>query len=98
MKKTLPMIKPLVFACSIALAACSSGGGSGDGEIAPTAITGIAEAPNGVIAQFENNKSYLVAAVEYVFPGAMAGITGLLPVTGATVELIRIDDDGNQVG
>ena len=51
-----------------------------------------------MIAQFENNKSYLVAAVEYVFPGAMAGITGLLPVTGATVELIRIDDDGNQVG
>ena len=26
MKKTLPMIKPLVFACSVALAACSSGG------------------------------------------------------------------------
>ncbi len=29
---------------------------------------------------------------------AAAAITGLQPVTGATVELIRIDNDGNQVG
>ena len=97
MKNRLPMIKPLAFACSVALAACSSGGGD---SVAPatTTVTGTAEAPNGVIAQFEQNKSLLVAAVEYAFPAAIAGITGLQPVTGATVELIRIDDDGNQVG
>lgn len=97
MKKRLTMIKPLVFACSVALTAC---GGSSDGTTAttPTTVTGLAEAPGGVIAQFEDNKSYLVAAIEYVFPGAYAGITGLDPVTGATVQLIRIDNDGNQVG
>lgn len=96
MKNYLPMIKPLAFACSVALAACSSGGG--DSAAPVTTVTGTAEAPNGVIAQFEHNKSLLVAAVEYTFPAAIAGITGLQPVTGATVELIRIDDDGNQVG
>ena len=94
MKKPLPIIKPLVFACSVALAACSSGGG---GTPETTTVTGIAEAPNGMIAQFEQNKSMLVATIETIFPGAIAGITGLQPVTGATVELIRIDDDGNQV-
>ena len=96
MKKALPIIKPLVFACSVALAACGSSGGGG--TTTTTTVTGTAEAPGGVIAQFENNKSYLVAAIEYTFPAAIAGITGLQPVTGATVELIRIDDDGNQVG
>jgi len=96
MKKRLPILKPLVFACSVAMAACSSGG---DGTTAAvTTVTGTAEAPNGVIAQLEHDKSFLVAAVEYTFPAAIAGITGLQPVTGATVELIRIDDDGNQVG
>ena len=96
MKNYLPMIKPLAFACSVALAACSSGGGDSTAPV--TTVTGTAEAPNGAIAQFEQNKSFLVAAVEYTFPAAIAGITGLQPVTGATVELIRIDDDGNQVG
>ena len=98
MKKTIPMIKPLVFACSVALTACGGGGGGTATPAVPITVTGTAEAPGGVIAQFENNKSYLVAAIEYTFPAAMAGITGLLPVTGADVELIRIDDDGNQVG
>ncbi|MCK4834590.1 MAG: hypothetical protein KAT12_07420 [Gammaproteobacteria bacterium] len=95
MKNRLPIIKPLVFACSVALAACSSGG---DSVVPATTITGTAEAPQGVIAQLEYNKSFLVAVVEYTFSAAIAGITGLEPVTGATVELIRIDDDGNQVG
>ena len=96
MKNRLPILKPLVFACSVAMAACSSGGGGTTAAV--TTVTGTAEAPNGVIAQLEHDKSFLVAAVEYTFPAAIAGITGLQPVTGATVELIRIDDDGNQVG
>ena len=92
----LPIVKPLVFACSVALAAsCSSGGSS---AVPVTTIEGTAEAPQGVIAQLDYNKSFIVAAVEYTFSAAIAGITGLEPVTGATVELIRIDDDGNQVG
>ena len=91
------IIKPLVLACSIALTACGGGGGGGGGSNTST-ISGLVEAPNGAVAMFESNKSIMVAATEFVFPGAHAGITGLQPVTGATVELIRIDDDGNQVG
>lgn len=90
------IIKPLVLACSIALVACSS-----DDNPAPTStttISGLAEAPNGVVAQFEQDKSLLLAATDLLFPSAHADIIGLQPVGGATVELIRIDDDGNQVG
>ena len=102
MKNRLSMIKALVFACGIALTAfltaCSGSGAESLNLSAPTTVSGIAEAPGGMIAQFEENKSCYVAAIEYVFPGAAAGITGLLPVTGATVQLIRIDDSGVQLG
>jgi len=89
------ILKPLALACAIALTACSSGG---DSAAPVTTITGTAEAPPGGIALLEYNQSFTVAVTEYLFPAAHAGITGLEPVTGATVELIRIDDDGNQVG
>lgn len=93
------IIKILVLACSLALGACSSGGGGGgDAGSATTTISGLVEAPAGMVVQFERSKSVMLAATEFFFPGAHAAITGLQPVTGATVELIRIDDDGNQVG
>jgi hypothetical protein len=91
------IIKPLVLACSIALAACSSSN-DGAGTATTTTISGLAEAPLGVVAQFEHDKPFLFVATEVLFPSAHAEITGLQPVGGATVELIRIDDDGNQVG
>ncbi len=93
-------IKPLVLACSVTLAACNSsdGGGGGGGGAGSQTISGTAEAPGGIVAQLQNNKSVLVAAVDIIFPPAYAAITGLEPVGGATVQLIRIDDDGNQVG
>lgn len=98
MLKPQTALKPLVLACSLALTACSSGGDGGGGGGGTTNISGTAEAPGGMIAQFETNQSVMVALTNFVFPGAHAAITGLQPVTGATVELIRIDDDGNQVG
>lgn len=89
------ILKPVVLACSIALTACSSGD---DSTGAGVTVSGLAEAPGGVIAQFTHDKPILLAATDFLFPPAFAGITGLEPVGGATVELIRIDDDGNQVG
>ncbi len=44
------------------------------------------------------NQSFRYALLEAVFPSVRADITGLQPVGGATVELIRIDDNGVQVG
>ncbi len=94
------LIKALVIAFSFTLFACGGGGGSStpaDTGGTATTITGTAEAPGGTIALFENNKTFTVAAIEYTFPSAIAGITGLQPVTGATVNLIRIDDNGIQI-
>ncbi|MGB5603597.1 MAG: hypothetical protein WBO14_14300 [Gammaproteobacteria bacterium] len=89
-------MKPIALACTLALAACSSGD---DATTATTTtISGLVEAPEGQVAQFESHRSVVLAAADFLFPPAFAGITGLEPVTGATVELIRIDDDGNQVG
>lgn len=85
-----------------ALLLSGCGGSSDSGGTTPaeptTNISGKAEAPGGAVAQFSENKSILVATTELMFTPAYAGITGLQPVTGATVELIRIDDDGNQIG
>ena len=90
------MMKPVALACSLVLAACSSGDDATTGTT--TTISGLAEAPGGVVAQFESNKPVLIAAIDLLFSPAFAGITGLEPVRGAVVELIRIDDDGNQIG
>lgn len=90
-------IKSFVLACSIALAACSSSD-DGPASTTTTTISGLAEAPLGMVAQFENDKPFLLAATDLLLPSAHADIIGLDPVGGATVELIRIDDDGNQVG
>ncbi len=102
MKQTFLVTKLLILACSLTLAACGGGGGSPattpPTPPTPTTITGKAEAPGGVIAQFETGKPILLATIDFILPSVRAGIAGLQPVGGATVELIRIDNDGNQVG
>ncbi len=96
MKSTVSLVKPLILASSVALAACGGGGGGGSSDTG-TEISGKAEAPSGVVAKFEN-KPVIYALADFVFNPAYGAITGLQPVPGATVELIRIDNDGNQVG
>ena len=89
------IIKPLVLACSVALAACS-----GDDAPAPastTTISGLAEAPNGVVAQFEHNKPLLLAATDLLFPSAHADIIGLQPVGGRNGKDADIPADAGQV-
>lgn len=54
-------------------------------------------APSGAVAQFKDF-SLREFVMNLLFADVAAAITGLEPVTGATVDLIRIDDDGNQVG
>lgn len=86
--------------CSVFLSACggsSSSGGDGGGSSSGTNISGMAEAPAGMVAQFEN-QSALYAISGFLFSPAHAAVTGLLPVTSATVDLIRIDDSGTQIG
>jgi hypothetical protein len=86
-------------ALAVALSTALVGCGSSSSSNTPAAIevSGTAEAPGGVIAYFEQKNAFEIAMQFFVSPVA-AAITGLQPVTGATVELIRVDAAGNQVG
>ncbi|KRW83860.1 hypothetical protein AQ621_15075 [Marinobacter sp. P4B1] len=50
-----------------------------------------------MVAQFET-QGFLEIASNFFIPAAVAEITGLEPIQGADVELIRVDNEGNQVG
>jgi hypothetical protein len=78
------------------------GGGDGDGEteqqITPnTSISGTVSVVDSQIALFEN-KNLLTRLASLLVADLQAAVTGLTPLPNASVELIRIDDSGNQVG
>ncbi|MDV3502417.1 hypothetical protein [Marinobacter sp. M-5] len=87
------------IAASVALSGCSnsSSSGSDDPVAGDVAISGTASAPGGQIAYYQE-KSLLEIASGFLIPRAMAAISGLQPVEGADVELIRVDDNGEQIG
>ncbi len=86
--------KFLLLAVLLVLTAC---GGGDTAPATPTEVTGTVNAPSGDIAMYQN-KSMYAKAMDWFIPSAEALIQGLAPVGGATVELIEIDADGNQVG
>lgn len=88
-----------LLSASLALVGCG-GGDTPTTPVDPTAttISGTAQAPAGSIAQIDQHKPFMLATLDFVMPPVWAAVTGLTPITNATVELIRIDDDGNQVG
>jgi hypothetical protein len=88
------------IASSLVIAGCggsSSSSTSPDDPVAPMELSGTASAPGGMVAQFKSESVFEVA-LQFLVPSAAAAISGLQPVTGADVELIRVDNDGNQVG
>ncbi len=94
----------LVFAFSTATAllGCGSGSDNNDDSVSGGggdngAVSGAVNAPAGAVAMFEQKDAFRIAMEFFITPVA-AAITGLEPVTGADVELIRIDDDGQQLG
>lgn len=80
---------------TLILTAC--GGSDGDTSARSQEVSGNVTAPGGEVAMLKH-QSVIESVFNGVFPSVYAGITGLQPVTGALVELIRIDNDGNQVG
>ena len=74
----------------------SSDDAGGGGAISRT-ISGTATAPAGAVA-FHEAPSLFELALNVLIPPAHAAITGLDPVGGATVELLRVDNAGNPVG
>ncbi len=82
-----------IAGCGGSSGGSSSGGGTTSGET----ISGTATAPAGAVASFEQPSVFEIA-LNFVVAPAAAAITGLEPIEGATVELIRVDDEGNQIG
>jgi len=83
----------------------SCGGGDSDsnddgGQQQATGIeiSGAILAPSNSIALLDRDIPAFQATLDFVIPPAWSAITGLTPVANAVVELIRIDDDGGQVG
>lgn len=87
----------LVLCLSASLLVACGGGDSTPPPPTETTITGTVSGPSGLIAQLEN-KTFYARAMDILFSPAHAAITGTAPVPGAIVELIAIDEAGNQVG
>lgn len=100
MKKAALFLIACVASATI-LAGCGGGSSSssddaGGGATSRT-ISGTATAPAGAVA-FQEAPSVFELALNVLIPPAHAAITGLDPVGGATVELLRVDNAGNPVG
>lgn len=99
MRNKLSRIITVFIITTFTLAGCSSGSDdpTPDNPM-PTTISGTAQAPSGSIASLDLDKPAMLAALDFIVPPSWAAVTGLTPVANATVELVRIDDDGNQLG
>lgn len=81
--------------CSGSSSGSANGGDTdGGGAIETTSVSGTAEAPSGAIASLEP-VSPLQFAINFLVSPVAAAITGLDPVGGATVELIRVNNAGD---
>ena len=100
MKKAALFLIACVASVTI-LAGCGGGSSSSsddaDGGATSRTISGTATAPAGAVA-FQEAPSVFELALNVLIPPAHAAITGLDPVGGATVELLRVDNAGNPVG
>ncbi|GAB1256290.1 hypothetical protein NBRC116494_07920 [Aurantivibrio plasticivorans] len=100
MRKYLLTCSAFVFAASALIAGC----GDNRDKIEPYQppieadfISGVVEAPNGLVAQLQPSP-LLRDIANWLIPSAYAALTGIEPVVGAEVELVYIDDTGTQVG
>lgn len=99
MNRSHLLITSLIITVAMALTACggSSSSGGGTPAAATSTITGSVATSTGTIAQFEGDKPFMLAAMDFIISQSMAAITGLTGVPNATVELVRILDNGTQV-
>ncbi|WP_375182799.1 hypothetical protein [Marinobacter sp.] len=97
MKRNHYLVLAGALSTSVLLAGCGSSSSSGSGSTEDTQVSGTATAPAGTVAFYEPRTPFEVA-LNFLVPPVAAAITGLDPIEGADVELIRVDDDGNQIG
>src|SRR5690554_2596831 len=83
---------------AVAITGCSNSSSSDtSGTASGETISGTASAPGGAVASLTQQNIFEIA-LNFVVTPVAAAITGLEPIKGATVELIRVDDEGNQIG
>lgn len=80
---------------SLALSGCNGSSSSSSSDT--STISGTASAPSGSVAMLQH-KTILDEVLSGFISPAYASMTGLEAVENALVELIEIDDEGNQVG
>lgn len=81
-----------------ALTACGGGGGGGTtADPATTTVSGVVEAPSMAVVRYEDKGTLRMIASLFI-SDLHAAVTGLVSVPDATVELIRINEDGSQNG
>lgn len=97
MKRNHYLVLAGALSTSVLLAGCGSSSSSGSGSTEGTQVSGTATAPAGTVAFYEPRTPFEVA-LNFLVPSVAAAITGLDPIEGADVELIRVDDNGNQIG
>ncbi|WP_372965074.1 hypothetical protein [Marinobacter sp.] len=92
-------LKKLALALAVSSTVAITGCSNSSGSSAPSGetISGTASAPGGVIASLVQPTVFDIA-LNFVVSPVAAAITGLEPIEGAKVELIRVDDEGTQIG
>ncbi len=92
----------LMALLALMLAGCGGSSSSSDDDSdtpaeSGTEVSGTASAAPNQVALLEQ-KNLFEVALEFVVPPLAAAMTGLDPIQGASVELIRVDNEGNQIG
>ena len=88
--------RAFIFTFILFLGACGGSDNSPPDNSTPDTVSGTAQAPSGSVARLAVDKPLMLAALDFFMPPTWAAVTGLSPVANATVELVRIDDDGSQ--
>ncbi|WP_165313598.1 hypothetical protein [Vibrio ziniensis] len=82
---------------SLAIAGCNGSSSSSDSSTGQVTVSGTATAPSGSVALLRHYTAFDQLLNSIISP-VYASMTGLDVVENALVELIEIDDEGNQVG
>ena len=101
---SLKKLTSVLIGLTLILGACGGGSSSspsddgGGTTVSGTPISGKVRAPANSVVQIDRESGIFYVTLDFFMSSARAAVTGLFPVSNAIVELIRIDDEGIQVG
>jgi hypothetical protein len=86
----------VILSAALLLSGCSSGGGTGSGSNSGVMISGKVSAPGGAIA-FKKATGWKSMLARMLSSDAIAQTNAIAPIPYITVNLVQLDDSGNQV-